>query len=92
MLDARNGLAHASVPQGTSHYEEPNPVVLHAAITSWRAWLNSGARRVQIDNGRARGADSHVKKILMGAPSGAVDFSSAMARQAIDAAMNELPT
>jgi hypothetical protein len=28
----------------------------------------------------------------MGAPSGAVDFSSAMARQAIDAAMNELPT
>jgi hypothetical protein len=27
----------------------------------------------------------------MGAPSGAVDFSSAMARQAIDAAMNELP-
>ena len=71
---------------------EPKPVLLHDAINSWRSWLTTGARRAPIDNRRARGADAHLKKVLMGEPSGAVDFSSAMARQAIDEAMNELPT
>ncbi|MDQ6721188.1 MAG: ECF-type sigma factor [Candidatus Dormibacteraeota bacterium] len=61
------------------------------ATHSWRAWLMTGARKVPIDRRRARGSDAHVKTILMGGPSGAVDFSSAMARQAIDEAMNELP-
>ncbi|HVC75584.1 MAG TPA: RNA polymerase sigma factor [Candidatus Micrarchaeaceae archaeon] len=57
----------------------------------WRAWLATGARRVPIDRRRARGAEPYLKKILVGAPSGAVDFSSAMARQAIDEALHELP-
>lgn len=72
--------------------EEPKAILLHDAITSWRAWLTSGDRPVFADTRRARGASSHLKKILMGGPSGAVDFPSAMARQAIDEAMNELPT
>jgi len=57
----------------------------------WRSWLATGARRVPIDRRRARGAESHLKKILVGAPSGAVDFSSAMARQAVDEGLHELP-
>jgi DNA-binding CsgD family transcriptional regulator len=57
----------------------------------WRAWLATGARRVPIDRRRARGADAHLKKILVGGPSGAVDFSSAMARQAVDEALHGLP-
>jgi RNA polymerase sigma factor (sigma-70 family) len=57
----------------------------------WRSWLATGARRVPIDRRRARGAESHLKKILVGAPSGAVDFSSAMARQAVDEALHALP-
>lgn len=72
--------------------DEPKAVLLHDAITSWRAWLTSGARRAPIDRRRARGADAQLKRTLMGGPSGPVDFSSAMARQAIDEAMNELPT
>ena len=71
---------------------EPRAVLLHDAITAWRAWLTSGARRVPVDRRRARGAETILKKTLMGGPSGPVDFSSAMARQAIDVAMNELPT
>lgn len=57
----------------------------------WRSWLATGARRVPIDRRRARGAEAQLKKILVGAPSGAVDFNSAMARQAIDEALHELP-
>jgi DNA-directed RNA polymerase specialized sigma24 family protein len=57
----------------------------------WRSWLATGARRVPIDRRRARGAEAQLKKILVGEPSGAVDFSSAMARQAIDEALHELP-
>jgi DNA-directed RNA polymerase specialized sigma24 family protein len=57
----------------------------------WRSWLATGARRVPIDRRRARGAEAQLKKVLVGAPSGAVDFSSAMARQAIDEALHELP-
>lgn len=57
----------------------------------WRSWLATGARRVPIDRRRARGAESYLKKILIGGPSGAVDFSSAMARQAIDEALHALP-
>src|SRR3981081_4251161 len=57
----------------------------------WRSWLATGARRVPIDRRRARGAESHLKKILVGAPPGAVDFSSAMARQAVDEALHSLP-
>jgi DNA-binding Lrp family transcriptional regulator len=36
--------------------------------------------------------DDRVKKVLLGGPSGAVDFPSAMARQTIDEAMSELPS
>jgi hypothetical protein len=36
--------------------------------------------------------DDRVKDVLLGGPSGAVDFPSAMARQSVDEAMNELPS
>jgi sigma-70-like protein len=93
LVDAPPAVNHAprQEPRAPAN-GEPNPIVLHAAITSWRAWLTSGVRRVPIDHRRARGADPHVKQVLSGGPSGAVDFPSAMARQAIDEAMNELPT
>jgi hypothetical protein len=78
--------------EGGGLSNEPRAVVLHDAITAWRAWLTSGARRVPIDTRRARGADAQLKKTLMDGPSGAGDFSGAMARQAIDEAMNELTT
>ena len=89
----RQGAKHAFPSRQQDRIpEEPKAVLLHDAIASWRAWLTSGVRPVPIDSRRARGADGHLKKILMGSPSGAVDFPSAMARQAIDEAMNELPT
>jgi hypothetical protein len=90
---ARSGAKQAFLSRQADRIpEEPKAVLLHDAIASWRAWLTSGVRPVLIDSRRARGADAHLKKILMGSPSGAVDFPSAMARQAIDEAMNELPT
>jgi hypothetical protein len=79
-------------PQEAPVSGEPRAVVLHAALNSWRSWLTTGARRAPIDGRRARGGDAPLKKVLMGRPSGAADFSSAMARQAIDEAMSELPT
>jgi sigma-70-like protein len=78
--------------EGGGFSDEPKAVLLHDSISAWRAWLTTGARWVPIDARRARGADAQLKKVLMGAPSGATDFSGAMARQAIDVAMNELPT
>jgi hypothetical protein len=36
--------------------------------------------------------DPRVKNVLLGGPSGAVDFPSAMARQTVDEAMSELPS
>jgi hypothetical protein len=71
--------------------ELSNQVLIPAATASWRAWLATGARRAPIDRRRARGSDARLKNILLGGPSGAVDFPSAMARQEIDEAMNELP-
>ena len=63
-----------------------------ASGTSWRAWLATGARQAPIDRRRARGMDHEVKNVLLGGPSGAVDFPSAMARQTVDEAMSELPS
>jgi Sigma-70, region 4 len=51
----------------------------------------SGDRDAIGNSWRAR-ADALLKKTLVGGPSGAADFTSAMARQAIDEAMHELPT
>ena len=62
-----------------------------AAATSRRAWLATGARQAPIDRRRARGMDHRVKNVLLGGPSGAVDFPSAMARQTVDEAIGELP-
>jgi RNA polymerase sigma-70 factor, ECF subfamily len=79
-------------PQEAPNAGEPKAVLLHTAINSWRSWLTTGARRAPIDTRRAQGGDAYLKKVLLGRPSGAADFSSAMARQAIDEAMSELPT
>jgi len=72
--------------------ESSSQVLIPSATTSWRAWLATGVRRAPIDRRRARGSDARLKNVLLGGPSGAVDFSSAMARQAVDEAMNELPS
>ena len=77
---------------GWRQHEAPRSGDRDAVGNSWRAWLTTGARRAPIDRRRARGADALLKKTLVGGPSGAADFSSAMARQAIDEAMHELPT
>lgn len=78
---ARPSESQASGPQSRFPKEE----------AFWRSWLATGARRVPIDRRRARGREAHLKKILVGGPSGAVDFSSAMGRQSVDEALLELP-
>jgi RNA polymerase sigma factor (sigma-70 family) len=85
--------------QASSRPDEPRASQEAAARPSrfpreeafWRSWLATGARRVPIDRRRGSGAEAQLKRILVGGPSGAVDFSSAMARQAIDEALHELP-
>ncbi len=64
----------------------------------WRAWLMTGVRREPIDRRRIQGSHRGLKKILAeGASEGDVrlrpwrDFSSAMVRQAVNEAMNQLP-
>ncbi len=86
---------HRELNEATSRPGEPqtsgSPSRFPREEAFWRSWLATGARRVPIDRRRARGAEAQLKKILVGAPSGAVDFNSAMARQAIDEALHELP-
>src|SRR5487761_859558 len=89
-FDTLRGLKHAS-ERAAGDPPTVRPLIRMAEDTSWRSWLATGARRVPIDRRRARGAEAHLKKILVGGPSGAVDFSSAMARRAIDEAMHDLP-
>src|SRR3989442_10217401 len=94
------GPKHADPPAREAlDSDQRNAVLPPAAKDSWRAWLSTGARRVPIDRRRARGADAQLKKILVeGINNGSErpepwrDFSSAMARQAIDEAMRELPS
>lgn len=81
---------HLSQPQ-LSAGDPSGRSIFSRAEGFWRSWLATGARRVPIDRRRARGAESYLKKVLVGGPSGAVDFSSAMSRQAIDEALHELP-
>jgi RNA polymerase sigma factor (sigma-70 family) len=89
-FDARRELNQAtSRPEESQASGTPSRFPREEAF--WRSWLATGARRVPIDRRRARGAEAQLKKILVGAPSGAVDFNSAMARQAIDEALHELP-
>ena len=78
----------ASTATGEAPASLPEP----ATGTSWRAWLATGARPARVDRRRARGMDHRVKNVLLGGPSGAVDFPSAMARQTVDEAMSELPS
>src|SRR5487761_215571 len=84
-FDTLRGLKHAS-ERAAGDPPTVRPLIRMAEDTSWRSWLATGARRVPIDRRRARGAEAHLKKILVGA----VDFSSAMARQAIEEALHEL--
>ncbi|TMC69606.1 MAG: sigma-70 family RNA polymerase sigma factor [Chloroflexi bacterium] len=94
------GPKHADPPAREALEPDQRKAVLTpAAKDSWRAWLSTGARRVPIDRRRARGADAQLKKILVeGINNGSErpepwrNFSSAMARQAIDEAMSELPS
>jgi len=69
-----------------------------AASDSWRSWLMTGVRWPPFDRGRIRGAHKGLKKLLIEGTPGAGDrpqpwndFSSAMVRQSVDEALNELP-
>jgi RNA polymerase sigma factor (sigma-70 family) len=65
---------------------------------SWRAWLLTGNRGKAADRRRVRGAHRGLKRILADGendtgdrPRPWKDFSSAMVRQSVDEALNELP-
>jgi DNA-directed RNA polymerase specialized sigma24 family protein len=92
-LGTQRGSEHADPRPGERQRaaDASRPSTFSRAEGFWRSWLATGARRVPIDRRRARGAETYLKKILVGGPSGAVDFSSAMARQAVDEALHELP-
>ncbi|OLC66521.1 MAG: hypothetical protein AUG06_08865 [Actinobacteria bacterium 13_1_20CM_2_65_11] len=70
-----------------------------AASDSWRTWLMTGVRRGPFHRRRIRGAHQGLKKMLIEGTSSPGegpqpwnDFSSAMVRQAVDEALNELPS
>jgi RNA polymerase sigma factor (sigma-70 family) len=69
------------------------------ASDSWRTWLLTGATGAPTDKRRVRGANRGLKKILVeGMTNGGEhlrpwrNFSGAMVRQAVNEAMNTLPT
>ena len=94
-----HGPKHVRQRQEGSVFNEAKAVMPPAATNSWRSWLSSGTRRAPIDRRRARGAEAQLKKILIEGinnggerPEPWQNFSSAMARQAINEAINELPS
>ena len=94
-----HGPKHVRQRQEGSISNEAKAVIPPAATNSWRSWLSSGTRRAPIDRRRARGAEAQLKKILIEGinnggerPEPWQNFSSAMARQAINEAINELPS
>src|SRR5713226_5616592 len=85
---------------GNRDGKEADFIVLPAAASdSWRTWLMSGLRRPPFDRRRLRGAHKGLKKMLIEGTTNASeqpqpwnDFSSAMVRQAVDEALNALPS
>jgi RNA polymerase sigma factor (sigma-70 family) len=85
---------------GNRDEKEADFIVLPAAASdSWRTWLMTGLRRPPFDRRRLRGPHKGLKKMLIEGTTNAADrpqpwndFSSAMVRQAVDEAMNALPS
>jgi hypothetical protein len=75
-------------------------IVLPAAASdAWRTWLMTGARRPPFDRRRISGAHRGLKKLLIEGTTSPPDrslpwndFSAAMIRQAVDEALNTLPS
>jgi sigma-70-like protein len=70
-----------------------------AASDAWRTWLMTGARRAPFDRHRINGAYMGLKKLMIEGtttpPDRSLpwnDFSAAMIRQAVDEALNTLPS
>src|SRR5256885_14361266 len=75
-----------------------SPDLRSAANDTWRTWLMTGVRRDGVDRRRFRGAQIGIKKMLVEGmrirsekPYTWKDFSDAMVRQSVGAAMRELP-
>jgi len=70
-----------------------------APADSWRTWLMTGSRGTEADRRRVRGAHRGLKKLLIEGmangperPKPWMDFSGAMVRQAVNEALNQLPS
>jgi RNA polymerase sigma factor (sigma-70 family) len=90
-----NGRGHEDTPA-----KEADFIVLPAAASdAWRTWLMTGARRPPFDRRRINGAHRGLKKLMIEGtttpPDRSLpwnDFSAAMIRQAVDEALNTLPS
>jgi hypothetical protein len=90
-----NGGKHEDVPA-----KEADFIVLPAAASdAWRTWLMTGARRPPIDRRRINGSHRGLKKLMIEGTTSPPDrslpwndFSAAMIRQAVDEALNTLPS
>jgi hypothetical protein len=84
----------------SSPNKEAEFIVLPAAASdAWRTWLMTGARRPPYDRHRINGAHRGLKKLMIEGtttpPDRSLpwnDFSAAMVRQAVDEALNTLPS
>jgi len=80
--------------------KEADFIVLPAeASDAWRTWLMTGARRPPFDRRRITGAHRGLKKLMIEGTASPPDrslpwndFSAAMIRQAVDEALNGLPS
>src|SRR5260370_16054443 len=80
--------------------KEADVIVLPAeASDAWRTWLMTGTRRPPFDRRRVNGAHRGLKKLMIEGTTSPPDrslpwndFSAAMIRQAVDEALNALPS
>src|SRR5258708_33001913 len=85
---------------GTPPAKEADFIVLPTeASDAWRTWLMTGTRRAPFDRRRISGAHRGLKKLMIEGTTSPPDrslpwndFSAAMIRQAVDEALNALPS
>ena len=85
---------------GTPPAKEADFIVLPPeASDAWRTWLMTGTRRAPFDRRRISGAHRGLKKLMIEGTTSPPDrslpwndFSAAMIRQAVDEALNALPS
>jgi len=90
-----NGAEHEDTPGKETDFI----VVPAAASDAWRTWLMTGARRPPFDRRRINGSHRGLKKLMVQGTTNPPDrslpwndFSAAMIRQAVDEALNTLPS